>query len=520
MCWLCSLTVIGLAIFNPAVMHAPDDGVDNPQNLSTETLAERLGTAPISISPAHHVRAGLPSGMIFHGEQDSTVPLSTVVAFASRMEAAGNRCELQRFAAAPHGVFNLRSGRPDVSKHWHLRSLLQLDHSLVSLGRLNGPAGLPVVDSDYVHQRGHLQQAIRKFREQREGRIVFLGGSITEMQGYRPLVEAWLTEAFPQTKFTFVNAGIASTCSHTGAFRFQRDVAQDGPVDLLFVEFAVNDDQDAHHDADGCLRGMEGVVRQLLTSNPAAGAVMVHFVNPELLAAAQAGQPGLSVRQHERVAAHYNVSSVDLPADLAAAISAGTLSWEQWGGTHPGPAGNRHAADQVIRILKSAMESESSEEESSLPAPLLESSFDRGRFLESAAVMPGAGWKRGVPEWESIEGSKRERFLKQDLYFSSHPGAELSCCFSGRAIGAFVLAGPDAGRLEYRIDGGAWQTVELYHHHSRGLHYPRTVMFSSDLAAGEHRLDVRVSAGHHQDSRGTAARVLEFVVNGAGDAGC
>ncbi len=385
--------------------------------------------------------------------------------------------------------------------------------TLTVFGLLFLAAGQPVVESDNVQLRGHLQRALQKFREQREGRVVFLGGSITEMQGYRPLVETWLRETFPETKFTFVNAGIASTCSHTGAFRFQRDVVQDGPADLLFVEFAVNDDQDAHHDADGCIRGMEGILRQLFTSNSAAGAVMVHFVNPELLAAAQAGKPGLSVRQHERVARHYNVSSVDLTADLAAAIAAGTLSWEQWGGTHPGPAGNRHAADQVIQILSAAMNSTDSDQDVSLPAPLLKSSFDGGRFLEAAAVKPGQGWSRAVPDWSSIDGSKRERFLKQDLYFSSLPGSELSCRFSGRAIGAFVLAGPDAGRLEYRIDDGPWQTVELYHHYSRGLHYPRTVMFSSDLEPGEHRLEVRVSAGHHADSRGTAARILDFVVN-------
>jgi len=385
--------------------------------------------------------------------------------------------------------------------------------TLTVFGLLVLAAGQPVVDSENVQLRGYLQRALQKFREQREGRVVFLGGSITEMDGYRPLVEAWLRKTFPETKFTFVNAGIASTCSHTGAFRFQRDVLQDGPVDLLFVEFAVNDDQDARHDADGCIRGMEGLLRQLFTKNPAAGAVIVHFVNPELLAAAQAGKPGLSVRQHERVARHYNVSSVDLPADLAVAIAAGTLTWEQWGGTHPGPAGNRYAADQVIRILRAALNSTDSDPDAPLPAPLLKSSFEGGRFLEAAAVKPGAGWSRAVPDWSSIEGGKRERFLKQDLYFSSVPGSELSCRFTGRGIGAFVLAGPDAGRLEYRIDDGAWQTVELYHHYSRGLHYPRTVMFSSDLEPGEHRLEVRVSAGHHTDSRGTAARILDFVVN-------
>lgn len=97
--------------------------------------------------------------------------------------------------------------------------------------------------------------ALTKIAGQSEARVAFLGGSITEMEGYRPLVEKWLTERFPQTKFSFIRAGISSTCSNTGAFRFQRDVVAQGPVDLLLVEFAVNDDQDAHHDADGCVRG-------------------------------------------------------------------------------------------------------------------------------------------------------------------------------------------------------------------------------------------------------------------------
>ena len=40
---------------------------------------------------------------------------------------------------------------------------------------------------------------------------------------------------------------IASTCSTTGAFRLRDDVLIKGPVDLFFIEFAVNDDQDAGH---------------------------------------------------------------------------------------------------------------------------------------------------------------------------------------------------------------------------------------------------------------------------------
>lgn len=516
-----------LALFNPAVMLAPLEGsqLSEPEAAKMKSLAARTGVDPLVISPVHHVRSGMPPAIIFHGTADTTVPFATVAEFEKRMVSAGNRCELKSFAGAPHGFFNLREGRGrngERQREWHLRTLLQLDVFLTSLGWLQGEPALPVVDNDNVHVRGHLQRALAKIAGQSEARVAFLGGSITEMEGYRPLVETWLTERFPQTKFTFIRAGISSTCSNTGAFRFQRDVAAHGPVDLLLVEFAVNDDQDAHHDADGCIRGMEGILRQLWQHNPDAGAVMLHFVNPEMLATAQAGGTQLSAKQHESVARHYGVSSIDLPAELADRIKDGTMSWESWGGTHPGPAGNRHTADLVIQVLRAAQagaagagEAAAAGAAEALPEPLLASSFASGAFLPAEAVRPGAGWQMGVPDWDALPGSKRERFVRESLYYSEQPGSQLTLEFSGTAVGAYLLAGPDAGRLEVRVDGGEWRTVELYHNYSAGLHYPRTVMFESELPAGRHVAEVRVSGEKHENSRGHAARILQFVVNGS-----
>ena len=513
-----------LALFNPAVVLAPLEGVEMSaeETAKLQSLAARTGVDPVKISPAHHVRKGLPPTIIFHGVADTTVPLATVAEFEKRMVSAGNRCELKRFADAPHGFFNLRENRGrngERQREWHLRTLQQLDIFLTSLGWLSGTATLPVVDNDNVHVRGHLQRALTRISGQAEARVAFLGGSITEMDGYRPLVEKWLTERFPQTQFTFIRAGISSTCSNTGAFRFQRDVVANGPVDLLLVEFAVNDDQDAHHDADGCIRGMEGILRQLFVHNPEAGAVMLHFVNPEMLATAQAGGVQLSAKQHESVARHYHVSSIDLPAELADRIEDGTMSWETWGGTHPGPAGNRHAADLVIQVLQAALasadKSETGAVAEALPEPLLESSFSAGGFLPATAVQPGAGWNLGVPDWAALPGSKRDRFVREQMYYSEQPGSVLTLSFTGTAVGAYLLAGPDAGRLEVRIDGGEWKTTELYHNYSGGLHYPRTVMFETGLSAGTHTAEVKVAQQKHEKSLGTAARILQFVVNGS-----
>jgi hypothetical protein len=94
---------------------------------------------------------------------------------------------------------------------------------------------------------------------------------------------------------------------------------------------------------------------------------------------------------------------------------------------------------------------------------LLESSFSKGEFLSPDVVKPSEGWKHGIPDWDSIEGSKRERFLGKPLFCSTQPDSTVSLMFTGRAIGAYALAGPDAGRLEVQIDDGDWKMVQLYH---------------------------------------------------------
>ena len=67
--------------------------------------------------------------------------------------------------------------------------------------------------------------ADKKFRTGK-GNVAFLGGSITEMDGYRPMVCEYLKKKYPQTQFNFIDAGVSSTCSNLGAFRVDEDVIQ------------------------------------------------------------------------------------------------------------------------------------------------------------------------------------------------------------------------------------------------------------------------------------------------------
>ncbi len=366
--------------------------------------------------------------------------------------------------------------------------------------------------------RGDYQNSRLQFEKHKTGRVAFIGGSITQMEGYRPILAKWLQDRFPETQFEFVNAGISSTCSTTGAFRLREHVLSKGRIDLFFVEFAVNDDQDAGHTHQNCVRGLEGILRQARTLQPHMDIVCTHFVNPGMLKTLQQGRTPLPMAAHEQVLQHYGVSTNFLARELADRIKAGSMDWQTFGGTHPKKPGNTLAAEGATRILEAAWQSplpaKARRTAHRIPAePLDTGSYFNGHFLKPALASQNRGFTYHEPQWKKIPGSFRNTFAGMKLLCSEKVGAETVLKFGGRTLGAFVLAGPDAGVLEVSVDGGPYRNVDLYHHYSRGLHYPRTVILATDLEPGEHTAHIRIAELSNSASKGTAARILQFGVN-------
>ena len=146
-----------------------------------------------------------------------------------------------------------------------------------------------------------------------------------------------------------------------------------------------------------------------------------------------------------------------------------------------------------------------------MPSPLDALHYGQGRFVATSEVRLGAGWRLEAPDWAGIPGSLRGRFRGEKLLCATEPGAELTLTFRGSSVGAYLLAGPDAGALEAVVDGGTPAEVQLWHRFSRGLHYPRTVMLATDLPSGDHALKLRV--GTTTRSGKHAVRILRLVVN-------
>ena len=281
-----------------------------------------------------------------------------------------------------------------------------------------------------VNLRGSLNNSRVQFETEKSGHVAFMGGSITEMNGYRPMVSTWLRVRFPETDFTFTNAGISSTCSTTGAMRLNRDVLRKGAVDLFLVEFAVNDDQDAAHARRECIRGMEGIVSQVRQHNPSADIVIVYFCNPGMVAKLQQGQTPASIAAHEAVAKHHGVASVNLAREVAQQITEGSLTWKKFGGTHPAPPGNRLAADMVALLLEKAWQGELASTAGKNPHKISEKLVDAGSYARGRLIDPATAtsdsWSLAVPNWKTLPGKCRGRFVNETLLTADKPGAELT----------------------------------------------------------------------------------------------
>jgi hypothetical protein len=261
---------------------------------------------------------------------------------------------------------------------------------------------------------------------------------------------------------------------------------------------------------------MEGIIRQLRRRNPRADIVMTFFLNENSITVYNSGKVPLPVAAHTEVAEHYQVSTINLAKTVTARIAAGEFDWKKFGGVHPAPFGNRIAADMIAELFERNWGGQSSSAPIPHPLPekpLDEGNYSKGRFVPHSELKLGEGWTLGVPDWQTIPGGKRERFTKVPIVEAAQPGAALTATFEGSAIGAFVLAGPDAGIVEASIDGAAPVKVNLFHSFSKGLHYPRTVLFADGLSAGSHTLRLTVSEEKDPASKGHAFRALHFVAN-------
>ncbi|MFC4809781.1 SGNH/GDSL hydrolase family protein [Paenibacillus sp. GCM10023250] len=213
------------------------------------------------------------------------------------------------------------------------------------------------LDAEHSKLREGLPRFAAKLLRGRPAAVAYLGGSITEGAGasvtdetsWRALNGRFLRERFGDTAWTFINAGVGGTTSTFGAHRLRAHVLDRGPVDLLFVEFSVNDGDDR----DESIRGMEGIVRQCRRLSPETELVFVYTAADKNLTD---GVP-FNIAIHEEVAAHYGIPSVSFAGGVRDRIRAGETAWEELAPdrVHPNDEGHALYASYANAFLERAV---------------------------------------------------------------------------------------------------------------------------------------------------------------------
>jgi len=366
--------------------------------------------------------------------------------------------------------------------------------------------------SNYSLLRGGLNNFFSACRVRRKATVAFLGGSITHNPGWRNKVCAWLRERYPETEFKFIAAGIPSLGSLPHVFRMQQDVLDSGSVDLLFLEAAVNDRVNGT-DSLTQVRSLEGIVRHARAVNPAMDIVMMAFADPDKTGDYDKGREPVEIANQEMIAAHYGLPSINLGKEVRDQLRAGEFDWKNdFKDIHPSVFGQELYFANIKRLMMAA-EAGHGGGAYSTPAAMDKASFVNGAYVGVSAAKFDGGWRLD-DDWKPADSARtREGFVDVPVLESVKPGATLTLPFKGTAVGMAVVSGPDAGIVEYSIDHGAWQKMDLYTQWSSWLHLPWYKLFGSGLKNKQHTLQVRISDEVPTGSRGHACRIVHFLVN-------
>jgi hypothetical protein len=262
---------------------------------------------------------------------------------------------------------------------------------------------------------------------------------------------------------------------------------------------------------------MEGIVRHALIANPYLDIVLLHFADKDKMSDYNNDKtPGVII-QHEKVAEYYNISSINLAKEVNDRILNGEFSWrDDFVDLHPSLFGQalyfrtiRHFFDTMWKDQPAA-----GYVSKSLPGqPLDPFSYANGSFEPLLKAKLVNNWKY-IKKWEPEHNvNVREGFVNDPILEARQPGALLKLKFSGKAIGLFVTSGPDAGIIEYSIDGSDFKAIDQFTQWSTQLHLPWLIMLNDELHAGRHTLILRIAPDKNPLSTGNVCRIHQFVIN-------
>lgn len=313
--------------------------------------------------------------------------------------------------------------------------------------------------------------------------VAYIGGSITEgynagtTEFYAKTCTDLLQGYFPDITVTGVNAGISGTPSLLGNLRLERDVLSADP-DIVFVEFAVNDGQEADYK-----NAYESLVRTLLTQEKDIAVVLLFTVLDS----------GYTCQEHmSKIGANYDLPMISVHDSVYEEIEAGRMTWQDYSNdqSHPNAYGHKCITDFVDNYYQKVLPvvaENVSEVSKELPDPVFSAKYMNMHYMDSA----------------TMDGVELDGFEQYDTHGSFHNG--------------WMYRGTDGGSMKFTVDcsvlemvfkannSDKYGTADIYvdgekaksvvSNMSDGWNNPVTAYLIDNDSSAEHTVEIRMEGG-------------------------
>lgn len=313
--------------------------------------------------------------------------------------------------------------------------------------------------------------------------VAYIGGSITEgynagtTEFYAKTCTDLLQGYFPDITVTGVNAGISGTPSLLGNLRLERDVLSADP-DIVFVEFAVNDGQEADHK-----NAYESLVRTLLTQEKDIAVVLLFTVLDS----------GYTCQEHmSKIGANYDLPMISVHDSVYEEIEAGRMTWQDYSNdqSHPNAYGHKCITDFVDNYYQKVLPvvaENVGEVSKELPDPVFSAKYMNMHYMDSA----------------TMDGVELDGFEQYDTHGSFHNG--------------WMYRGTDGGSMKFTVEcsvlemvfkannSDKYGTADIYvdgekvksvvSNMSDGWNNPVTAYLIDNDSSAEHTVEIRMEGG-------------------------
>lgn len=313
--------------------------------------------------------------------------------------------------------------------------------------------------------------------------VAYIGGSITEgynagtTEFYAKTCTDLLQGYFPDITVTGVNAGISGTPSLLGNLRLERDVLSAEP-DIVFVEFAVNDGQEADYK-----NAYESLVRTLLTQEKDIAVVLLFTVLDS----------GYTCQEHmSKIGANYDLPMISVHDSVYEEIEAGRMTWQDYSNdqSHPNAYGHKCITDFVDNYYQKVLPvvaENVGEVSKELPDPVFSAKYMNMHYMDSA----------------TMDGVELDGFEQYDTHGSFHNG--------------WMYRGTDGGSMKFTVEcsvlemvfkannSDKYGTADIYvdgekvksvvSNMSDGWNNPVTAYLIDNDSSAEHTVEIRMEGG-------------------------